>query len=153
MSATGVGVAGGGLGGCATDPVSGKSVLVGLTPQQEIALDKNQSPFQFSEDYGAVKDPNLNHYVDSVGSKLAGASHRPNMPYSFRVVNANHVNAYAFPGGSIAVTRGLLVDLENESELAGLLGHEVGHVSARHAAEQAGKTNASANLRPHQPIA
>ena len=62
------------------------------------------------------------------------------MPYSFRVVNANHVNAYAFPGGSIAVTRGLLIELENESELAGLLGHEVGHVSARHAAEQAGKT-------------
>ncbi|MDJ0958397.1 MAG: M48 family metalloprotease [Arenicellales bacterium] len=140
MSATGAGVAGASLSGCATDPVSGKSVLVGLTPQQEIALDKNQSPFQFSEDYGAVKDPNLNRYVDSVGSKLAANSHRPNMPYSFRVVNANHVNAYAFPGGSIAVTRGLLVELENESELAGLLGHEVGHVSARHAAEQAGKT-------------
>ena len=115
MSATGAGVAGVGLSGCATDPVSGKSVLVGLTPQQEIALDQNQSPFQFSEDYGPAKDSNLNHYVDSVGGKLAAASHRPNMPYSFRVVNANHINAYAFPGGSIAVTRGLLVELEKES--------------------------------------
>ena len=140
MSATGAGVTGFSISGCATDPVSGKSVLVGLTPQQEIALDQNQSPFQFSEDYGAAKDPNLNRYVDSVGSKLGAVSHRPNMPYSFRVVNANHVNAYAFPGGSIAVTRGLLVELDNEAELAGLLGHEVGHVSARHAAEQAGKT-------------
>ncbi|NIO40995.1 MAG: M48 family metalloprotease, partial [Burkholderiales bacterium] len=60
------------------------------------------------------------------------------MPYSFRAVNANHVNAYAFPGGSIAITRGLMSELENEAELAALLGHEVAHVNARHAAEQAG---------------
>lgn len=140
MSATGLGLTGGSLQGCATDPVSGKSVLVGLTPQQELALDQNQSPFQFSADYGPAQDSSLNSYIAAVGSKLGTASHRPNMPYSFRAVNANYINAYAFPGGSIAVTRGLLVELENEAELAGLLGHEVGHVSARHAAEHAGKT-------------
>ena len=133
-------VAGAGLQGCATDPVSGKQVVVGLTPQQELALDQSQSPFQFSTDYGTLQDPGLNVYVNNVGAKLGAASHRPDMPYSFRVVNANYSNAYAFPGGSIAVTRGLLVELENEAELAGLLGHEIGHVSARHAAEQAGKT-------------
>ena len=140
MSAAGAGVAGAGLHGCATDPVSGKQVVVGLTPQQELALDQNQSPFQFSTDYGTVQDSGLNDYVNNVGSKLGTASHRPNMPYSIRVVNANYINAYAFPGGSIALTRGLLVELENEAELAALLGHEVGHISARHAAEQAGKT-------------
>lgn len=140
MSAAGAGVAGAGLQGCATDPVTGKSVVVGLSPQQELALDQNQSPYQFSADYGAVQDNKLNGYIGDVGAHLAAASHRPDRPYSFRVVNANYINAYAFPGGSIGVTRGLLVELDNEAEVAGLLGHEVGHVSARHAAEQAGKT-------------
>jgi predicted Zn-dependent protease len=65
---------------------------------------------------------------------MAVKSHRPAMPYSFRVVNATYVNAYAFPGGSIAATRGILLSLENEAELAGLLGHEIGHVNARHTA-------------------
>ena len=138
MSAAGAGAAG--LNGCATDPVTGKSVVVGLSPEQELALDQNQSPYQFSADYGAVQDAQLNNYINDVGERLAAASHRPDRPYSFRVVNANYINAYAFPGGSIGVTRGLLVELENEAEVAGLLGHEVGHVSARHAAEQAGKT-------------
>lgn len=140
MSAAGVGITSGTMQGCATDPVSGRSVLVGLTPQQEIALDQNQSPFQFSADYGPVQDAGLHTYISGVGSKLGSVSHRPNMPYSFRVVNGSYINAYAFPGGSIAVTRGLIVELENEAELAGLLGHEIGHVSARHAAEHAGKT-------------
>lgn len=126
------------LGGCATDPVTGETTLVGLSEQQEIQLDKQNSPHQFSADYGAVRDPQLNGYLNQVGRDLAGRSHRPQMPYSFRAVNANHVNAYAFPGGSIAVTRGLMAELENEAELAALLGHEVGHVNARHAAEQAG---------------
>lgn len=129
-----------GLHGCATDPVTGKQVVVGLNPQQELALDRNQSPFQFSADYGESQDHDLNVYVERVGSRLSDVSHRPDVPYSFRVVNANYINAYAFPGGSIAVTRGLLVELENEAELAALFGHEIGHVSARHAAEQAGKT-------------
>lgn len=138
MSAAGAGAAG--LNGCATDPITGKQVVVGLNPQQELSVDRNQSPFQFSADFGETQDRGLNIYIDDVGKKLGAVSHRPHMPYSFRVVNANTINAYAFPGGSIAVTRGLLVELDNEAELAGLFGHEVGHVSARHAAEHAGKT-------------
>jgi len=77
--------------------------------------------------------------VQQVGGKMASLSHRPNMPYSFRAVNATYVNAYAFPGGSIAATRGILVTLENEAELAALLGHEIGHVNARHTAERMSK--------------
>jgi predicted Zn-dependent protease len=140
MSAAGVGLSTGVLHGCATDPVTGQSVLVGMTEAQELSTDRQQSPHQFSADYGAVQSEGANRYLSGVGHQLAGVSHRPDMPYSFRAVNANHVNAYAFPGGSIAVTRGMVVEMENESELAGLMGHEVGHVAARHAAEQAGKT-------------
>jgi predicted Zn-dependent protease len=71
---------------------------------------------------------------------MAARTHRPEMPYSFQVVNATYVNAYAFPGGSIAVTRGILLTLEDEAELAALLGHELGHVNARHTAEQMSKS-------------
>jgi len=127
------------LGGCGTDPVTGKTTLVGLSEADEVALDRQQSPHQFSSDYGAVQDPRLNGYLTQVGSSLAGRSHRPQMPYSFRAVNANYVNAYTFPGGSAAATRGILLELNNEAELAALLGHEIGHVNARHAAEQAGR--------------
>ncbi|MBI4755597.1 MAG: M48 family metalloprotease [Betaproteobacteria bacterium] len=127
------------LAGCATDPVTGRSTLVGLTEQQEVAIDREQSPHQFSADYGAVQDPALNAYVDGVVRRLAAQSHRPQMPYSARVVNANYVNAYTFPGGSMGATRGILLEVQNEDELAALLGHETGHVNARHAAEQAGR--------------
>ena len=127
------------LSGCATDPVTGRSQFVTMSKQDEIAVDHQQAPYQFSADYGPVQDEQLNGYVNRVGLELASRSHRPDMPFSFRAVNAAYINAYAFPGGSIAATRGILVELNNEAELAGLLGHEIGHVCARHAAEQAGK--------------
>jgi predicted Zn-dependent protease len=94
---------------------------------------------QFSSDYGPVQDASLNAYVDQVGKSLASRSHRTHMPFSFRVVNATYVNAYAFPGGSIACTRGILLKLNNEAELAALLGHELGHVNARHTASALSK--------------
>ena len=127
------------ISGCATDPVTGQSQFVTISEQDEIALDRQQSPYQFSSDYGMVQDVQLNAYINRVGKELAARSHRPGMPFSFRAVNAAYINAYAFPGGSIAATRGILVELNNEAELAGLLGHEIGHVCARHVAEQAGK--------------
>lgn len=124
------------LTGCAVDPVTGKQQLMMMSPAQEIAVDKQQSPFQFSTDYGQVQDIWLNGYLDNVGRELAARSHRPEMPFSFRAVNAAYINAYAFPGGSIAATRGILLELDNEAELAALFGHEIGHVSARHTAER-----------------
>ncbi len=122
--------------GCAVDPVTGKKQLVLISEAEEVALDKKQSPQQFSMDYGPCQDKALNSYLSMVGMAVASTSHRPHMPYSFRGVNAAYVNAYAFPGGSIAVTRGILVELDNEAELAALLGHEIGHVNARHTAER-----------------
>ncbi|HWQ10013.1 MAG TPA: M48 family metalloprotease, partial [Holophaga sp.] len=122
------------LAGCATNPVTGESQLMLVDEGEERAIDQKQSPHQFSEDFGAIAEPGVNQYVQGVGRSLGARSHRPDVPYSFRVVDASHVNAYAFPGGSIACTRGILLNLDDEAQLAALLGHEVGHVSARHAA-------------------
>jgi predicted Zn-dependent protease len=127
------------MSGCATDPVTGESQLMLVSENQEIQIDKQNSPHQFSSDYGQLEDKALNDYIDQTGKKMSALTHRTHMPYSFRGVNATYVNAYAFPGGSIAVTRGILITLENEAELAALLGHELGHVNARHTAEQMSK--------------
>lgn len=127
------------LTGCATDPVTGKKTFVMMSKEQEIALDRQHSPHQFSEDYGISQDAGLNRYLADVGTRLAGHTHRPEMPYRFNTVNANYVNAYAFPGGSIAATRGILLDMDSEDELAALMGHELGHVNARHHAERHAK--------------
>lgn len=126
------------LTGCMTkDPVTGERGFVLMSEQQEIAIDKKNAPHQFSSDYGVSQDKALNQYLDSVGKNIAQTSHRPHMPYNFQVVNATYVNAYAFPGGSIAATRGILLEMDNEAELAALIGHEVAHVNARHTAERA----------------
>ena len=125
--------------GCAVNPVTGQKQLMLMSENQEIELDRQNSPHQFSSDYGTTTDKTLNNYIHQTGKKMATLSHRPKMPYSFRAVNATYVNAYAFPGGSIASTRGILITLENEAELAALLGHEIGHVNARHTAERMSK--------------
>jgi predicted Zn-dependent protease len=130
---------GGAVAGCATNPVTGKSQLMLLSEDQEIAVDKENSPHQFSADYGTLQDKALGDYIDRTGKNMAARTHRPNMPYSFRGVNATYVNAYAFPGGSIACTRGILLALDDEAELAALLGHELGHVNARHTAQRMSK--------------
>jgi predicted Zn-dependent protease len=128
------------LPGCAVNPVTGESQLMLMSETDEIQVDKKNSPHQFSADYGTLQDKALNNYVSEVGNRMAAISHRPNMPYSFQGVNATYVNAYAFPGGTIAATRGILVSLKNEAELGGLLGHELGHVNARHTASRMSTT-------------
>ncbi len=127
------------ISGCAAHPVTGQRQLMLISQEQEISIDQEHSPHQISADYGPVQDKLLNSYIQDTGLSLAAKSHRPDMPYSFQGVNAVYVNAYAFPGGSIAVTRGILLDMQNEAELAALLGHELGHVNARHTASQMSK--------------
>jgi len=126
--------------GCAANPVTGQSQLMLMNEGQEIQIDRTSSPHQFSADYGVAQDPALGAYVSGVGLALARNTHRPQMPYKFHVVNATYVNAYAFPGGSVAITRGILAELDNEAELAGLIGHELGHINARHTAAQMSKS-------------
>ena len=129
-------VVGPALAGCAKNPVTGQSQLMLVSEKEEISLDKQASPHQLSSDYGTTQDTEVNDYVSGVGKSLSGVSHRTDMPYNYHVVNANYVNAYAFPGGTIACTRGILLNLDSEAELAALLGHEVGHVNARHTASR-----------------
>ncbi|MFO7708074.1 MAG: M48 family metalloprotease [Desulfobacterales bacterium] len=127
------------VAGCATNPVTGQSQFMMVSEQEEIQIDRQYSPMQFSGDCGPIQDNALNAYVNGIGRAMGAQTHRPQMPYSFRVVNATYINAYAFPGGSIACTRGILLNLNNEAELAALLGHEIGHVNARHTAQQLSK--------------
>lgn len=139
--------------GCATNPVTGKKQFMLVGEDQEIAIDRQHSPHQISSDYGITQDTRLNNYVNKVGMDIARLTHRPQMPYSFKCVNATYVNAYAFPGGTIAATRGILLELDNEAELAALMGHELGHVNARHTAEQMSKGTVAQTLATGLAIA
>ena len=120
---------------CVTNPVTGKSELSLMGEEEEKALGARAFGPMIKESYGAASDPPLQRWVDGVGQALAKASHRPALPYEFRVVNANYDNAFALPGGKVCITRGLLSRMTTEDQLAGVLGHEVGHVAARHGAQ------------------
>ncbi|MDL2268912.1 M48 family metalloprotease [Desulfosarcina sp. OttesenSCG-928-A07] len=129
--------------GCAINPVTGKSQIMMINESEEITIDHQQSPHQLSSDYGATRDVTLGNYIRATGTRMAALTHRPGMPYAFYCVNANYINAYAFPGGTIACTRGILLEMDNEAELAALLGHELGHVNARHTASRVSKSQLS----------
>ncbi len=122
-----------GVAGCATNPVTGKAELDLLGEEQELALGAQlYQPF-IQDSLGPIEDEPVAKLVEKVGRQVAGVSHRPRLPYQFTAVNDPAVNAFALPGGKICITRGLLVRLESEDGLAAVLGHEVGHVTARHA--------------------
>ena len=120
------------LSGCATNPVTGKSDLVLMSEQQEIDLGQ-QSHQQLLQAYPVYDDSELQTYVNNLGQKLALASHRSHLDYTFTVLDSPDVNAFAAPGGFIYITRGIMAYMNSEEELAGVLGHEIGHVTARHA--------------------
>ncbi len=122
------------LGGCTVNPVTGRSelALVNMTSAEEVALGKPAYRQAIQKNGGIFRNSALRVYVDAVGQRLARQSHRPDLPFRFVVVNDSSPNAFALPGGYIAITRGLLANLSNEAELAAVLGHEIGHVTARH---------------------
>ncbi|MBR9909924.1 MAG: M48 family metalloprotease [Gammaproteobacteria bacterium] len=125
------------LAGCTTNPVTGESQFTIISPQQEVAMGAQQyGPSQQSQGGLYMVDPELSVYVNQVGQKLAAKSGRPDLPYEFVVLNNDSPNAWALPGGKIAINRGLLVHLQDEAQLAAVLGHEVVHAAARHGAQQ-----------------
>lgn len=128
-------VAAAALAACATNPVTGKRELSLLSEAQEIAIGR-QTDAEVRREMGVYDDPSLQRYVSDLGHRLARLSHRPNLPWAFAVVDHPAINAFALPGGFIYVTRGILPYLDDEAELAGVLGHEIAHVTARHAAQQ-----------------
>ena len=122
-------------GSCAVNPVSGGSELMLLSESDEIKLGK-QTDAQVRKQYGVYEDQKLNAYLNDMCQRLAKVSHRPNLPYKFEMVDASAVNAFAVPGGYVYFTRGILANLNSEAELAGVMGHELGHITARHSAQQ-----------------
>ncbi len=120
--------------GCATNPVTGRTELALISESQEIAMGQ-EAAAQVEASIGVVDDAGLNAYVQRIGESLARDSERPNLPWRFRVVDDPTPNAFALPGGFIYVTRGMLSLMENEAELATVLGHEIGHVTARHSVQ------------------
>jgi len=122
-------------GSCATNPVSGGPELMLLSESEEIQLGK-QTDTEVRKEYGVYEDQKLNAYLNDMCQRLAKVSHRPNLPYKFEIVDASAVNAFAVPGGYVYFTRGILANLNNEAELAGVMGHEIGHITARHSAQQ-----------------
>ncbi len=131
--------------GCVTNPITGQSQFSIVGKSQLLSLAREAAPSQLSADYGVVNDPALNAYVAQVGRRLV-ATLKPSdmvyqdMPFSFQVVNAVYVNAYAFPDGTIAVTRGMMAEMESEAQLAAVLGHEIAHVNCGHTASAISKS-------------
>ncbi len=120
---------------CATNPVTGKREFVLMTESQEISMGR-EADQEIIAQYGLYPDPDLQAYVDGIGQEMAALSHRPHLEWHFRVLDTHVVNAFAVPGGYIYLTRGILAHLNSEAELAMVVGHEIGHVTARHSVRQ-----------------
>ncbi len=116
---------------CSTNPVTGQSQLALVSESQEIEMGR-QTAAAAEAQMGLVDDPALQEYVQRIGMTMARASERPELPWHFGVIDDPTPNAFAAPGGFIYVTRGMLSLMNNEAELATVLGHEIGHVTARH---------------------
>ncbi|HEY7528391.1 MAG TPA: M48 family metalloprotease [Candidatus Deferrimicrobiaceae bacterium] len=119
---------------CAVNPVTGKSELaiVSFSEEEEAALGAQAFTPAVQQQGGFYRDKELEEYVQGVGERLARVSHRPSLNYRYRVLNSSVPNAFALPGGYIVINRGLLVHLKSEAEMAAVLGHETGHVTAKH---------------------
>ncbi len=125
------------LTSCSVNPVTGKKELLLISASQEISIgETNYQPSQQAQGGNYYIDPQVANYVNSVGQRLAAVSDRPDLPYEFVVLNNSTPNAWALPGGKIAINRGLINHLHDESELAAVLGHEIVHAAARHGAAQ-----------------
>ena len=123
------------LAGCATNPVTGNADIVTMSEAQEIELGRQQHA-KIMQQYGRFDDEALQGYVNQVGQRIAAVSHRTQLQYTFTVLDSEEVNAFALPGGYVYITRGIMAYLNSEAELAAVLGHEVGHVTARHSVRQ-----------------
>lgn len=121
--------------GCATNPVTGRREFSLVTAGQEEQMGREGYPAVIAE-YGAYEDSTTQRYVNEVGQRLAKVSHLPDLKWTFTVIDDPSVNAFAMPGGYIYITRGILAHLNSEAQLAGVLGHEIAHVTRRHSASQ-----------------
>ena len=123
------------LATCATNPVTGESELSLVGEKDEIAMGR-QNAASTAQAIGLIPDSSVQRYVSTLGKTLAAHTERPSLPWSYQAVDDPAVNAFALPGGFVFVTRGLLTHINNEAELATVLGHESGHVAAKHSVHQ-----------------
>lgn len=128
-------VSAGFLSGCSKNPVTGKKEIIFMSKEKEIALGAESHP-SIVATMGIYDDKNLNAFINEKGKAMANISHRPDLPYQFFIVDSPVVNAFAVPGGYVYFTRGIMAHFNNEAEFAGVLGHEIGHITARHSARQ-----------------
>jgi len=120
---------------CARNPVTGKRQVVLMSEAQEIAMGK-EADAQIIAQYGLYDDKTLQSFITEKGKKMAAISHRPNINYEFKIVDSDVINAFALPGGYVYFTRGIMAHFNNEAQFAGVLGHETGHITARHTVAQ-----------------
>ena len=123
---------------CATNPVTGKKQVSFISEAQEIEMGKSYDP-QVVAEFGVYDNPAMQQFLSEKGMAMARQSHRPNLPWSFKLVDSEVVNAFAVPGGFVYFTRGIMAHFNNEAQFAGVLGHEIGHVTARHTVAQQSK--------------
>jgi predicted Zn-dependent protease len=120
---------------CARNPVTGKKELSLMSESQELALGKESDPAIIAQ-FGLYNNPTMQDFINQKGKEMAAISHRPNLPYEFKILDSPVVNAFAVPGGYVYFTRGIMCHFNNEAEFAGVLGHEIGHITAKHGARQ-----------------
>ncbi len=120
---------------CARNPVTGKKQVVLMSEAQEIAMGKDADP-QIVAQFGLYDNSAMQNFIKTKGKQMAAISHRPNLDYTFRVLNSDVVNAFAVPGGYVYFTRGIMAYFNSEADFAGVLGHEIGHIAHRHSVEQ-----------------
>lgn len=123
------------INSCAINPVTGKKQLVLMSEEQEIAMGKDADP-QIVAQYGLYENKALQDFITQKGKEMAAISHRPNLNYEFKILDSEVLNAFAIPGGYVYFTRGIMAHFNNEAEFAGVLGHEIGHITARHSVSQ-----------------
>src|SRR5688572_21507744 len=121
--------------GCAVNPVTGKKQVSLMSEAQELALGAESDP-QIIAQFGLYEDAEMKSFIEKHGQEMAAISHRPNLQFHFRILDSPVVNAFAVPGGYVYFTRGIMAHFNNEAEFAGVLGHEIGHVTARHSVDQ-----------------
>ncbi len=126
------------LHSCAVNPVTGKRQLMLVSETQELAMGKQYNP-QVVATMGLYQDDKLQAFIDKKGNEMARISHRPNLSYKFQIVDSPVVNAFAVPGGYVYFTRGIMAHFNSEAEFMGVLGHELGHITARHSVAQQSK--------------
>jgi len=122
--------------GCSTNPATGRAQLNMLSEAEEVSIGEQAAPEFLAGNGGEIPDEQIRAYVSAMGHEMAAISERPDLPWEFFVIDSAQINAFALPGGKVFMSRGLMQEMTNDAQLAGVLGHEIGHVTAQHIGQQ-----------------